>query len=281
MMENKSESFSPRTPDTGLSGAELVNPYDNSGEERKALQVERMFDSIAPSYDFMNTAMTLGLCARWRDKALNLVDEVLSRAGRKAPANVLDVATGTGDVAFAMAARWPECHITGIDLSSEMLKKAEEKLETAPDSSASRLSFLQADCLRLPFKDASFDLVTVAYGVRNFERLSEGYREMFRVLRPGGLLCVIELSRPDGVLTGPLYDIYTRTLIPLAGRIISGDTRAYSYLPESIAAAPQRSAMTHIMKEAGFSSCIWKSLTFGAATIYLAVRPGIHRSDRG
>lgn len=255
-----------------LSGAELVNPYTEAGEA-KALQVERMFDSIAPAYDFMNTAMSLGLCARWRDKALDLVTDVLLRAGRSMPKDILDVATGTGDVALELARRWPESRVTGIDLSAEMLRVAADKLKKAPATVASRITFEQADCLALPFPDACFDLVTVAYGVRNFEHLADGYAEMLRVLRPKGLICVIELSRPDGLLTGPLYDLYSRTLIPMAGRLVSGDPRAYSYLPESIAAAPQRADMTRVMTEAGFVACIWKSLTFGAVTIYLGVRP--------
>ena len=154
-----------------------------------------------------------------------------------------------------------------------MLAKAREKQEELPAREADRITFSQADCLSLPFPDSCFDLVTVAYGVRNFERLSEGYSEMLRVLKPKGLLCVIELSRPTGRLTGTLYDIYSRTLIPLAGRLVSGDRRAYSYLPESIAAAPQREAMTRVMADAGFTASVWNRLTCGAVTIYLGVRP--------
>ncbi len=202
-----------------------------------------------------------------------MVEDVLSRPGRRAPARILDVATGTGDVAIEMARRWPQAHVVGLDLSAEMLRQAERKMSHLPQQESERLTFMQGDCLALPFEDESFDLVTVAYGVRNFEHLADGYAEMLRVLRPKGLLCVIELSRPAGLLTAPLYDLYSRTLIPLAGRLISGDPRAYTYLPESIAAAPQRDDMTRLMKEAGFSACLWKGLTFGAVTIYLGVRP--------
>lgn len=262
------------TENEKLSGAELINPYASTeeGGERKTTQVERMFDSIAPSYDFMNLAMTMGLCTLWRNRALDLIERVLLRAGRPTPSSVLDVATGTGDVAFEMARRWPAARITGLDLSAEMLRMAERKQEEAPALIRSRITFLQGDCLQLPFADDSFDLITVAYGVRNFEHLSKGYSEMWRVLRPKGILCVIELSRPVGKITAPLYDFYANSLIPLAGRIVSGDPRAYSYLPESIAAAPQRADMCRIMKEAGFNGCVWKSLTFGAVTIYLACK---------
>lgn len=262
----------PENDKSQLSGAELVNPYSDNGEGKTA-QVERMFDSIAPAYDFMNTAMTFGLCTYWRNRALSLADKVLATAHKKAPARILDVATGTGDVALELARRYPEAEITGIDLSAEMLRVGAEKLASRPESVRRRITLRQADCLALPFEDSSFDMITVAYGVRNFEHLSEGYREMLRVLKPKGLLCVIELSRPANPLTGTLYDLYSRTLIPVAGRLVSGDSRAYSYLPESIAAAPQRDRMTKIMTEAGFSGAIWRSLTFGAVTIYLATRP--------
>lgn len=244
-------------------GAERVNPYDDS--RHKTEQVEQMFDSIAPAYDFMNTAMTFGLHRYWRDRALAALRKAAPEAS-----DILDVATGTGDVAFRLASLFPHARITGCDLSGGMLAIAQRKLERAEKSVKERISFGQADCLALPYADSSFDAVTVAYGVRNFERLAQGYAEMLRVLRPGGVLCVIELSCPEGKLTRPLYNLYSRQLIPTVGRLVSGDSRAYSYLPESIAAAPQRDAMTALMREAGFGRAAWRSLTFGAVTVYLA-----------
>lgn len=249
------------------TGAETVNPY--TADRPKACQVEEMFDSIAPAYDFMNTAMTFGLHRQWRDRALRMAAAELRRGSPLSGASVLDVATGTGDVAFRLASMLPDASITGIDLSSGMLEVADTKLRRHPDL-ARRISFRQADCLDLPFADGSFSLVTVAYGVRNFERLLAGYREMHRVLRPGGVICVIELSCPRTPVTRSLYNIYSRHMIPAVGRMVSGDSRAYTYLPESIAAAPQRDDMTRLMTEAGFSGAVWKSLTFGAVTIYLA-----------
>ena len=226
-----------------------------------------MFDSIAPAYDFMNTAMTFGLHRHWRDKALKAAIAALpSKSGVKA----LDVATGTGDVAFRLHGLLPDAQVTGIDLSAGMLDIARKKLESMPDDAKRHLAFGKADCLALPFHDGEFNLITVAYGVRNFEHLLQGLKEMRRVLAPGGVLCVIELSCPRGKLTGLGYKIYTRLIIPNIGKLVSGDSRAYTYLPESIAAAPQREAMAEIMKQAGFTSVIWKSLTFGAVTFYLA-----------
>ena len=183
------------------TGAEKVNPYDDRRE--KGTQVEEMFDSIAPAYDFMNTAMTFGLHRRWRNIALRAAIKALPLS----PAKILDVATGTGDVAFKLHSLLPEAKITGIDLSSGMLDVARRKLASLPDSEREKIAFGKADCLDLPYHDREFDLITVAYGVRNFENLLQGLREMRRVLTPGGVLCIIELSCPEGKLTGLGYRI--------------------------------------------------------------------------
>lgn len=243
---------------------EQVTPYDSALS--KSGQVEQMFDAIAPSYDFMNTAMTFGLHRYWRNCALR-------RVAQTHPERVLDVATGTGDVAFAL---WHRCRpqsITGLDLSDGMLAVARRRLDASDDEALKRaVSFVRGDSLQLPFADASFDAVTVAYGVRNFEHLEAGLREMCRVLRPGGMLCIIELSVPAHPLTRTLYNLYSRYIIPAVGRIVSRDDRAYTYLPQSIASAPQRDELTALMKRAGLRDCRWQSLTFGAVTIYTATR---------
>lgn len=247
-----------------MAKVENVKPYrDDSG--RKSEQVEEMFDSIAPAYDFMNRMMTFGLCRHWRDKALKIAHSKLH--GRK-PAGILDVATGTGDVAIALAEKYKESEVRGIDLSDGMLSIARRKLDSADESVRKRVRFEQGDSLKLPYADNEFDMLTVAYGVRNFEKLDRGLAEMNRVLRPGGILCIVELSEPESKFTRALYRVYSRTLIPALGRMVSGDLRAYSYLPESIAACPQRAAMTSLMETAGFSDTEWRSLTFGAVTIY-------------
>lgn len=251
-----------------INGVEDVTPYRESGEHKGA-QVEEMFDSIAPAYDFMNTAMTFGLHRKWRDRALKAAMSEIN-CSTELQMRILDVATGTGDVAFRMNELMPQADITGIDLSSGMLDVARQKLAAKSPEARGKIAFGKADCLKLPFHDGEFTLITVAYGVRNFEHLLAGLREMRRVLKPGGVLCVIELSCPRGALTGLGYRIYSRKLIPFVGRMVSGDSRAYSYLPESIAACPQRDDMAALMKEAGFASVKWKSLTFGAVTYYLA-----------
>lgn len=250
-----------------LSGAECVNPYGDTSA--KGEQVERMFDTIAPAYDFMNTAMTLGLHRHWRDRALKWAAEVAGAV----PGRILDVATGTGDVAFRMHSMWPGADITGIDLSAGMLDVARRRLEGMGEGPRARIRFAKEDCLALSMADSTFDLVTVAYGVRNFEHLEAGLREMARVTRPGGVVCIVELSRPVNPLALAGYRLYTRWLIPAVGRMVSGDSRAYTYLPESIAAAPQRDAMTALMGRAGLHDCRWRQLTLGAVCLYVGRKP--------
>lgn len=244
-----------------MADVEKITPYGS--EEPKERQVEAMFDSIAPAYDFMNRAMTFGIDRLWRSKAVGMLR-------RNPPRDILDVATGTGDLAILLARKFPEARITGVDLSSGMLAVGREKV--AKVGLEERISFREADCLALPFDDESFDCITVAYGVRNFANLEAGYREMHRVLRPRGTLCVIELSVPANPLVKPFYKFYTRVIIPAVGRMVSHDTRAYTYLPESIAAVAQRGEMCELMTRAGFSDASYRSLTFGVCTIYTGRR---------
>lgn len=247
-----------------FSSPENVKPYADNGN--KGEQIEEMFDNIAPAYDFMNAAMSLGQHKRWRRVALNWALKVA-----KNPKRVLDLATGTGDVAFALAKALPKANILGADLSAGMLAIAEKRLNAAPVNIASRMAFVKADCLDLPFLDNEFDLLTIAYGVRNFQNLRKGLSEMLRVLRPGGVACIIELARP--VASVPLlgYKLYT-SLIPVAGRIIAGDSDAYRYLPQSIALCPQRNDMVALLSEVGFHSARWRQLTLGTLCIYIAIK---------
>ena len=239
--------------------AEKITPYNDT--ESKTGQVRQMFDSIAPAYDFMNRAMTMGIDKWWRRKAVKMV-------GKYNPAQILDVATGTGDFAIQMyKALQPSNGIVGIDLSRQMLDVAVAKVGKA--GMAGHFDFKEGDCMALDFADGTFDAVTVAFGVRNFEHLEQGYAEMYRVLRHGGVLCVLELSTPTNRFIKSLYDLYTRALIPMVGRMVSHDRRAYSYLPESIAAVPQGDEMCEIMRRVGFKGCRYVRMTFGTCTIYM------------
>lgn len=239
---------------------EHINPYADDPRS-KTDQVREMFDNIAPAYDFMNRAMTFGIDRRWRRKAVKML-----AAGPHD--RVLDVAAGTGDMAMLIARLTDAASIEGIDLSEGMIEVGRRKIERA--GLQERIALRTGDCLHLPYPDASFDAISVAYGVRNFADLTAGYREMLRVLRPGGTLTVIELSTPTSPVVKPFYRLYTRHIIPLAGRLVSKDVRAYSYLPESIAAVPQGERMTTLMTEAGFTDTRHRSLTFGTCTIYTA-----------
>jgi demethylmenaquinone methyltransferase/2-methoxy-6-polyprenyl-1,4-benzoquinol methylase len=241
--------------------AEKITPY---GSDRpKGAQVEEMFDNIAPAYDFMNRAMTLGIDKCWRKKVVKMVQQAR-------PAAILDVATGTGDLAIQLAKAVTNGKVTGIDLSEGMLSVGRKKVAEA--GLADRIELRQADCLALPFDDCTFDIVTVAFGVRNFEHLDKGYAEMARVLRPGGKLIVLELSTPTSAIVKPFYKLYTRGIIPALGRLVSSDSRAYSYLPESIAAMPQGERMLTLMTESGFSESTLRRLTFGVSTIYCGTK---------
>ena len=240
---------------------ENIKPY--SAEGAKAKQVEQMFDSIAPAYDFMNRAMTLGIDRWWRRVAVKMVKKTM-------PRRILDVATGTGDFAIDLYRKIKPESVVGIDLSQGMLDVAREKIER--HNLKESISVQQGDCLALPFEDSEFDAVTVAFGVRNFEHLLQGYQQMFRVLRPGGMLCVIELSTPRNRFVRWIYDLYTLHIIPWFGAMKSHDKSAYRYLPQSIAAVPQGDDMLSIMRQAGFNDCKVKRLTFGTCSIYSAYK---------
>ena len=238
--------------------AEEVKPYDQNAA--KTDQVRNMFDSIAPAYDVMNRMMTFGIDTIWRRKAVDMV-------GAYKPRRVLDVATGTGDLAFLIDERLKPQSLLGIDLSAGMLSVAQDK--AVERGVADRVSFAIEDCLALSLPDNSYDAITVAYGVRNFENLAQGFAEMYRVLSPGGVLCVIELSTPEHFPMRQLYKFYTYTIIPLVGRIVSRDKQAYTYLPRSVAAVAQGEEMLDIFRNAGFKNCRLRHLTFGACTIYM------------
>lgn len=245
-----------------MADVEHLNPYNSGdGADAKHVQIRRMFNSIAPVYDVMNRLMTLGIDRRWRRKTVRA-------AASACPRDILDIATGTGDLAIALANACPDARVTGVDLSEGMVEEGRRKVLKA--GLQHRVTLRTADALQLPFDDESFDVITVAFGVRNFEHLSEGYAEMLRVLRPGGTLCVLELTPPASAWVKPFYAAYTRGFIPLAGRLMSGDLSAYTYLPRSIAAVPARAGMTALVTGAGFRDAAWRSFTFGVCTLYTA-----------
>lgn len=240
---------------------EKVKPYGQNGD--KAQQVEFMFDHIAPSYDRLNHLMSLGIDRMWRRRAIRWL-----RPFR--PSLVLDVATGTGDFAILTCRMLSSASLTGIDLSEGMMQVGRRKVEQA--GLAARIDFQREDCEALSFPDASFDAVTVAFGVRNFEHLDRGLSEMCRVLRPGGHLVILELSTPTRFPMKQLFALYAKTAMPVMGRTISHDNNAYTYLPESIRAFPQGEVMQGSIRRAGFSEVSFRRLTFGLCTLYMATK---------
>ena len=229
-------------------------------EPGKKQQVEAMFDNIAHKYDFLNHFLSVNIDKLWRKRVVKAVAACN-------PARVLDVATGTADLAIALSGR-SSAQITGIDISRKMLDVGEQKL--LRKNLSGQIQLMQADSENLPFAEESFDAVMVAFGVRNFENLDRGLREMYRVTRKGGMVAVLEFSIPNKFPVKQLYHFYFRNILPTLGRLFSKDKGAYSYLPESVHVFPEGKAFMDRMEAAGFSRIQQQRLTFGIATFYQA-----------
>lgn len=222
-----------------------------------------MFDSIAGDYDSLNHILSLDVDKIWRKKALKQIVDA------PAPARVLDLACGTGDFSIAIAkalSSAPGGHVTGVDLSEGMLTVMREKVQKA--GLTEMISIEEGDGENLRFPDNTFDRVTIAFGIRNFEDREKGLREMLRVLKPGGRLVILELSRPENKIIRWFYDLYFLHILPKIGGKVSGDKAAYAYLPASVAAFPGKKAFMATMREAGFSAVTHKAFTLGICRMY-------------
>jgi demethylmenaquinone methyltransferase/2-methoxy-6-polyprenyl-1,4-benzoquinol methylase len=222
----------------------------------------QMFNDIARSYDFLNHLLSLNIDKSWRKKAIKKLKS-------KNPKMILDVATGTGDLALAAISLKPD-KIVGVDVSEGMLSVAKEKV--ARRNLSSTITFVLAPCEKLPFSDSSFDAAMVAFGVRNFENPERGLREIFRVLRPGGKLVVLEFSLPRQKWILPMYRWYFHRVLPAVGKLFSKDLAAYRYLPESVEAFPKGPEFLELLNRAGFSSSTCQSLTFGICGMYTGLK---------
>ncbi|MFI3268364.1 MAG: bifunctional demethylmenaquinone methyltransferase/2-methoxy-6-polyprenyl-1,4-benzoquinol methylase UbiE [Rikenellaceae bacterium] len=223
--------------------------------------ISDMFDSIAPSYDALNHILSLGIDKLWRKKVAKMI--------RKSGAHtILDVATGTGDLAITIAKKAPLTTITGVDFSKGMLAVGVEKVKKADMSKQINLEY--GDALNLEFKDNNFDSTTIGFGVRNFSNLRAGTAEMCRVTRKGGALYVIELSMPQNGFIRWSYNIYFKRILPFIGRFRSKSDFAYNYLPESVSQFLAAEEYSTLLKEVGFDSVKVYPLTFGVATLYVA-----------
>lgn len=239
---------------------ETITPY-TTGD--KAAQVEAMFDNIAPTYDTLNHRLSWDIDRYWRRKAIRQL-----QASR--PQHMLDIATGTGDFAILAVQMLHPQHLIGADISEGMMLLGRKKVEALGLENI--ISFERQDCTCLTYADNTFDAVTAAFGIRNFADLDKGLAEMCRVLKPGGHLSIIELTTPVSFPMKQLFKVYSHTVLPVYGRIISQDHSAYSYLMKTIEAFPQGERMISILQKAGFREASFKRLTFGICTMYLATK---------
>lgn len=239
-----------------------MKPYND--EQTKKEQVEEMFDSIAPTYDKLNHILSLNIDRIWRRRVMRIVR-------RSKAVKIMDVATGTGDLAIAMAKRVDRTQILGVDLSEEMLAVARQKIQK--QGLEERIMLEKGDAENLSMvADGSIDAVTVAFGVRNFENMERGLREMWRTLKDGGKLVVLEFSIPKNRFIRWIYAQYSHRIIPRIGSLISKDKRAYVYLPESVDEFPSPERFSEMLQEAGFKSVKRRSQSFGIAYIYEAIK---------
>jgi demethylmenaquinone methyltransferase/2-methoxy-6-polyprenyl-1,4-benzoquinol methylase len=241
--------------------SQTVKPYKNS-ELGKKEQVTQMFDTISGNYDGLNRVISFGIDIKWRKKVLKLV-------AAKNPKTILDIATGTGDLAILMSETNAE-KIVGLDLSVGMLEVGKTKI-TAKNLS-NKIEMVVGDSENLPFDDNSFDAITVAFGIRNFETLDKGLAEIYRVLKPNGIFVILETSNPTKTPYKQGYTFYTKNILPIIGKLFSKDNVAYGYLSESASVFPFGEALNNILRKIGFIDVVAMPQTFGVATIYSATK---------
>lgn len=238
---------------------EKIKPYNSTDEKGKV--VEEMFDNIASTYDTLNHRLSWNIDKSWRKKAIR-------RLAPFSPKTILDIATGTGDFAIMSAKMLLPKTLIGADISDKMMEIGRQKVKE--EGLEGIISFQKEDCLNLTFPSNTFDAVTAAFGIRNFQDLEKGLGEMYRVLKKSGHLCIIELTTPISFPMKQLFKIYSKVVLPFYGRLISKDSSAYDYLNKTIAAFPQGETMMNILQSAGFTKTSFTRLTFGICTMYIA-----------
>jgi len=240
----------------------MGTPTQDTPYTQQRKKTEEMFNDIAGSYDFLNHFLSAGIDKIWRKKAIKLLAE-------HQPQYILDIATGTADLAIQALAINPE-KVTGIDIAEKMLEIGREKIKKR--GLENKVVLQQADACALPFEDNSFDAITVAFGVRNFENLNKGLEEMNRVLKQGGMAVVLEFSNPKAFPMKQFYNFYFRAVLPVIGKMVSSHSAAYTYLPETVKAFPDGSKFVNIMEDTGYQQVERHSLTFGVASIYSGIK---------
>ena len=239
--------------------SKIVKPYNNS--QNKKNQVKQMFNKIASQYDFLNRFLTFGIDNIWRTIAVKKI--------KNNPKNVLDIATGTADLAI-ITAKYTNAEIIGLDISDQMLKVGKEKITNKKLDS--RIKLINGDAENLSFNNETFDAITVGFGVRNFENLEKGLNEIYRVIKEGGYVAILEPSYPEKFPLKQLFNFYFETLTPIIGNLISKDYKAYSYLSKSVKNFPSSNNFIDQLKQIGFSKCNHYSLTFGVVSLYIAIK---------
>lgn len=239
--------------------SQIIKPYKNSSLGKKE-QVAKMFDNISRNYDGLNRVISFGIDVKWRKKVVEII-------GKKNPKQILDIATGTGDLALMMANLNPD-RIVGLDISSGMLEVGKQKIAKA--NLSEKIEMIVGDSENMPFEDNTFDAITVSFGVRNFANLNKGLKEIARVLSPKGVLVILETSNPTKFPFKQGYYLYTNLILPIIGKIFSKDKVAYSYLSESMNYFPFGESFNNILRKNGFTNAEDKPVTFGVATIYTA-----------
>lgn len=241
--------------------SETITPYGTGADKKE--QVAEMFDHIAPKYDLLNQVLSLGIHKAWRRKTVKKLADLKPRV-------IMDVATGTGDLAIEVVRQLSPEKVVGVDISEGMMNLGRQKVKAKNLDKI--ISFQLGDSENLPFAHNTFDAITVGFGVRNFAHLEVGMKGMYDVLKPGGKLAVLEFSKPHKFPMKQLVNFYYRFILPLIGRMVSSDKRAYTYLPESIQAFPEGEKFLDVMRKAGFKEVKWQPLTFGVASIYTGVK---------
>ena len=231
-------------------------------EDSRKNNTTGLFNNISATYDFINRLMTFRMDRRWRKKTINELRDI-------SPKKILDVATGTGDLAIAASKINPD-QITGIDLAEKMLDIARQKAQKKGLSKI--ISFQTGDAESISFPDNSFDAVTIAFGIRNFVNLKKGFMEIYRVLKPGGIVSILETSRPQKFLIKQLYTFYFKQLLPFLGKTIAKNKNAYQYFSDTVMAFPQGEELLKEFSSAGFIKCFYKTLSLGSVTIYVAIK---------